>query len=124
MSVARTPGWEPFRTGTTLGEAGSEAGVILRDEEHVDGARITLERIETTNVFRPVVRCAITCGIYDWMVHTRFFSSEEEAVQAYDVMKPELTSILDNVPMLTDPQLETKQNDVKEKILDFIERFP
>ena len=55
--------WLPFENGTTIGATGSEGGVILRDELHPHGARITLEQTSTG--------FAITCGIYGWMVHTR-----------------------------------------------------
>ena len=36
--------WHQFEDGATLGQKGSESGVILRDEEHPQEARITLER--------------------------------------------------------------------------------
>ena len=89
MISAMEKTWQPFRSGSTLGKTGTEAGVILRDEEHIEGARITLERSATKKLLRrPVVQFAITCGIYGWMVHTRFFSSEEKAVREYDRMKP------------------------------------
>ena len=66
-------GWYPFDKGVTVGQEGSEDGVILRDEEHPCEARITLERRVTAAPF------AITCGIYGCMLHTRFFSIESEA---------------------------------------------
>lgn len=37
-------GWSSFDEGHSLGTRGSENGIILRDEEHIEGARITLER--------------------------------------------------------------------------------
>jgi len=58
--------WHQFEDGATLGQKGSESGVILRDEEHPQEARITLERDTRTAPF------AITCGIYGCMLHTRF----------------------------------------------------
>jgi hypothetical protein len=117
--------WQLFGSGSTVGGTGSEAGVILRDEEHVEGARITLERSETKRFpRRPVVRYAITCGIYGWMVHTRFFASDEQAVREYDRMKPDLAAILAQVPLLTDPDLESKMDHVTAEIRAFIERFP
>jgi hypothetical protein len=57
--------WHSFENGGTLGQAGSEEGTILRDEEHPLGARISLERDCRVAPF------AITCGIYGWMLHTR-----------------------------------------------------
>jgi hypothetical protein len=59
--------WIEFEGGSTIGEQGSENGLTLKDEEQVRGARITLERDTRIAPF------AITCGIYGWMVHTRFF---------------------------------------------------
>ena len=49
---------------TSTEEWASEGGVILRELEHPDGARIALERGGAVSPF------AITCGIYGWMVHT------------------------------------------------------
>jgi hypothetical protein len=62
--------------------------VILRDEEHPQEARITLERDTKTAPF------AITCGIYGCMMHTRFFSLESEACAQYDIMKDALSALL------------------------------
>jgi hypothetical protein len=81
--------WRPFEDGATLGQSGSEQGVIVRDEEHSLGARITLERATQTAPF------AITCGIYGWMVHTRFFSSAAEAETQHDLMKKSLAALLE-----------------------------
>jgi hypothetical protein len=49
--------WGPAGGATTIGTIGSEGGVIVRDEEHPDGARITLEAVQG----RPY-SFAITCG--------------------------------------------------------------
>ncbi len=127
MTSATEKRWRPFRAGATVGEIGSEAGVILRDEEHVGGARITLERAETRRLFRrPVIRYAITCGIYGWMVHTRFFTTEEMAVQAYQAMKPELARISEGLPEVTptDSDLDEKIASVASDLSDFTEQFP
>ena len=80
--------WYPFHGGATLGHNGSENGVILRDEEHPQEARITLERDTAAAPF------AITCGIYGCMMHTRFFSLETGAVSQYDAMKSALSALL------------------------------
>ncbi len=81
--------WRPFEEGATLGQPGSEQGIILCDEEHVLGARITLERATSVAPF------AITCGIYGWMMHTRFFASEVEADAQYEQMKDALSALLE-----------------------------
>ena len=80
--------WYPFDNGATLGQSGSEGGVVVRDEEHSLEARITLERETRSAPF------AITCGIYGCMLHTRFFSLEDEARLQYDSMKAALSALL------------------------------
>ncbi|MGA2205850.1 MAG: hypothetical protein ABSG10_03875 [Terracidiphilus sp.] len=81
--------WRSFEEGATLGQPGSEQGIILRDEEHVLGARITLERAASVAPF------AITCGIYGWMLHTRFFATEGKASAQYELMKDALSAFLE-----------------------------
>ncbi len=81
--------WHRFENGGTLGKAGSEEGTIMRDEEYSLGARISLERDCRAAPF------AITCGIYGWMLHTRFFSSQLEAEMQYEAMKSALTVLLE-----------------------------
>ncbi len=84
--------WQAFQSGSTIGTSGSESGAIVRDDEHQLGARITLESSAAIAPF------AITCGIYGWMFHTRFFSSEAEAILAFDEMKADLDRILNLIP--------------------------
>ena len=81
--------WRPFEEAATLGLPGSEEGIVVRDEEHVLGARITLERAASVAPF------AITCGIYGWMMHTCFLSTEAEADSRYDLMKDSLSELLE-----------------------------
>jgi hypothetical protein len=88
--------WRPFEDGATLGEIGSEEGIVVRDEEHSLGARITLERAASVAPF------AITCGIYGWMMHTRFFSSDSEAGTQYDLMKTSLSALLEAAEQTAD----------------------
>ena len=65
--------WWPFDNGATVGQLGSEGGIIVRDEEHESGARATLERDCS---FAP---WAVTCGVYGWFFHTRLLAPEAEA---------------------------------------------
>jgi hypothetical protein len=81
--------WLPYDDGASIRDSGSE-GVILRDEEYGGGVRITLER----GGFAPF---SITCGVYGWMVHTRFFSAHPEAEREYAAMQPELAAIVDSL---------------------------
>jgi hypothetical protein len=77
--------WIRFNDGASIGQRGSENGVILRDDEHSLGARITLERDGAIAPF------SITCGLYGWMVHTRFFSTQQEAEAEYEQMQDGLS---------------------------------
>jgi hypothetical protein len=79
--------WTPCENGSTSGTLGSEGGVVLRDEEHETGARITLEECGHPPF-------AITCGIYGVMVHTAFAATEIEANDAYDAMKADIEMLL------------------------------
>jgi hypothetical protein len=111
-------GWYPVDDGATIGEIGSEGGVILRDDEYAGNARITLERDGATAPF------AITCGIYGWMVHTRFFSTLDEAEREYAAMQEGLAAIVGIIPLEADPDADARMNDVIRAITRFVDRFP
>ncbi len=111
-------GWYAFDHGNSIGQQGSEDGIIVRDEEHSDGARITLERDGRTAPF------AITCGIYGWMVHTRFFDTEFKAQGEFEIMEVELARILVTIPLAADPDVDAKSQVVAQSISKFVERFP
>ena len=110
--------WQPFDNGSSIGKLGSENGTIVCDEEHIDGARITLERDGGTAPF------SITCGIYGWMVHTPFFSNEAEAQQEFDKMQVSLDQILRRIPLLEEPDLDAKMEAAKRAISTFVEQYP
>ncbi len=110
--------WHPFENGESIGQRGSENGTIIRDDEHDDGARITLEHA------RDVAPYAITCGIYGWMFHTRFFGTEAEAQREFQNMQDGIVEILAPIPLTSDPQAETKSQMVTESISQFVKRFP
>jgi hypothetical protein len=73
--------WIPFENGETVGQRGSEDGLILLDDEYPGCARITLER-----------------DAVGWIVHTHFLSSENESRKAFDAMKLEINRIVDLIP--------------------------
>jgi len=110
--------WYPFDNGKTIGHAGSESGSIIRDEEHGGGACITLERDAIHAPF------AITCGIYGWMFHTRFFGGESSAQSEFESMRSELAKITSTIPLTTDPEVNAKSRAVSESISEFVKRFP
>lgn len=80
--------WYAFDDGQSLGTQGSEGGVILKDEEHVDGARITLERDGDIAPF------SITLGIYGALFHTKFYNSLEKAEADLIELKPRIETAL------------------------------
>jgi hypothetical protein len=110
-------GWYPFEQTSTIGATGSENGIILRDEEYSAFARITLERDGHTPF-------AITCGIYGWMMHTRFFATEEEANVAFEAMKAELARIVDLIPLRAAPQASGRSSAAAGEMRAFVEQFP
>ncbi len=109
--------WEPFDNGATFGTRGSEGGTVDRDEEHSQGARITLEHGCT---HAPL---AITCGIYGWTFHTRFFGCMEEAKREYDSMKVPIEEILAGIPIEAEASRE-RMSDVSTALEAFVKRFP
>jgi hypothetical protein len=110
--------WKPYEEGLTLGLSGAEGGTIMRDDEHVTGARITLERD------CPFAPYAITLGIYGWAAHTRFFADEPTALHEFERMKPDLAVILLMIPGLDEPNADVKAGEVADAIAAFVERYP
>ena len=113
-----TEGWSAVDDGTTMGETGSEGGVILRDDEYRGGARITLERGGGTTPF------IITCGVYGWMVHTRFFGTLGDAEREYAAMQHDLAATVDIIPLASDPDADGKMDAASDAITRFVDRFP
>ncbi len=111
--------WQPFDDGQSIGETGSECGRIVRDEEHERGARITLEEGGVTAPW------SITCGVYGWMVHTRFFSQREHAEAAIDPMKSAMDEVLAEASRIAgDDEDEAGYWRVAALCSAFVERFP
>jgi hypothetical protein len=108
--------WHPAENGATIGHPGSEQGVTLSDEEHDLGARITLERDTRVAPF------AITCGIYGWMLHTRFFGAQDEAETQYDAMKNALAALLEAADKAADADAGDKL--LMDGVSKFVETYP
>jgi hypothetical protein len=109
--------WRLFEDGVTIGKKGSKDGIILRDEEHDAGARITLERGCSRGA-----PYAVTCGIYGWFFHTRLLGSEKEA--DYAAMREGLAAILDIIPRVGEPEAIAKMVAVGEAVQAYVSRFP
>lgn len=110
--------WEAFEGGRTLHQVGTEGGTIMLDDEHPAGARIT---VEAECLRAPY---AVTCGVYGWLVHTRFFTDGESAYFAAEEMKTALEKIVLLLPDEDDPAPDLKLDAVSEAISAFGERFP
>jgi hypothetical protein len=117
--MRRETNWREYDEGFSIGTSGSEVGVIVRDEEHAGGgARITLEE---EGSFAPF---SITCNIYGWMFHTRYFTNEAEASEQFELMKADLDEILQSIP----PEVDDADDDAiaaaSEELNDFAEKYP
>ena len=108
--------WHPFDAGSTISQAGSEQGVTVHDEELPLGARITLERAARVAPF------ASTCGIYGWMMHTRFFSVEDEAEAQYGLMKNALSALLEAAEQTA--AIDGGRQVLMDGISKFVETYP
>lgn len=103
--------WFAYDNGKSIGKISAEGGVILRDEEHERGGRVTLKQGKTF--------ISVSCHIYGWIDHTRFFHTLADAQREYVIMKNILGSMMDDL-------LPADANNIKmwEAIANFVRRFP
>ena len=109
--------WQPYEDGQTIGKKGPEGGVIVLDDEHVYGARITLEQ----GCLRAPY--GITCGVYGWLVHTRFVADDESAQHAVEEMRKALTEIVALLPAEEADDDATDYDEISAATAAFGERF-
>ncbi len=103
--------WSAYDNGRSIGETSAEGGLIMRDEVHPGGARITFKRGSGF--------ISVSCNLYGWVDHTRFFGTASDAQREYVAMKDALISVLDVIN--TEGAKEIK---IWEAISDFVRRFP
>jgi hypothetical protein len=108
--------WSPATDA--IGTNGFDGGIIVADYEHGLGARLTLEQLGGETNF------AITCGIYEWFVHTRFFSRRADADTACNEMQIAIDQIIETIPRKDDPDRDAKCEAVSASISAFVDRFP
>lgn len=82
------PVWHLHASGSTIGRPGSEQGIVLLDEEHDRGARITLERGGDTAPF------SITGAIYGRFTQTAYADNESEGRRKYVELRHLLEQII------------------------------
>ena len=103
--------WVLYDDGRSIGRVGFEGGVVLRDEEHVDGARLTLKHGDNY--------ISVSCNIYGWINHTRFFGTVPDAERDFVMMKSELGEMMKN---LAASGVDAPKR--WEAISEFVRRFP
>ncbi|MCE9647322.1 MAG: hypothetical protein K8S20_15100 [Chloroflexi bacterium] len=103
--------WHKYDADPNTPRAGAEDGAILRDDEHEQGARITLKREEKF--------LSISSHIYGWINHTRFFNTVSEAMREYRSMKRAMGDVLVVVHAA-----DSKDIRIWEAISEFVRRFP
>jgi hypothetical protein len=103
--------WVAYNNGQSIGSLSAEGSVIIRDEEHTSGARVTLKRGEKL--------ISVSCNVYGWIDHTRFFNTLADAQREYSLMKSSVGYMVENI-------LAAGKSDLKmwEAIAEFVRRFP
>lgn len=95
--------WYSFEDGKSLGTRGSEKGVITRDEEYSQGARITLEKGKTAPY-------SITYGVYGLMCDTKFYGDIETAEKKFEIIKYKIAKLIDKYPDEHDDSYDKKMD--------------
>lgn len=118
--MIRETNWRDYDEGFSIGTSGPDVGVIVRDEEHPGGggARLTLEEDGSFAAF------SITCNVYGWMFHTRYFTGEAEAIEHFDLMKADLDEILQSISAEDDDAASVALAAATEALNDFVEKYP
>lgn len=118
MENKKNISWEAFDNGQSIGELGGEDGVIERDDAFKGMARITLE---SNTLLAPFT---VTCNIFGWMVHTRYFGKRNIADSEFEKMKPELARISALLPGDPGDLADQDFADLTQELKMFVEKFP
>jgi len=103
--------WFAYDNGRSIGKTSPEGGLIMRDEQHPGGARITFKRGSGY--------ISVSCILFGWVDHTRFFGTASDAQREYVAMKAALTDVLDVINTV-----DVKEIKIWEAISEFVRRFP
>jgi len=103
--------WSIYNHGKTIGTKGAEGGVILSDESHEKGARITLKRGDAF--------ISVSISIRGWMDHTRFFATDADSQREYRAMRAAVLNVLNVIN--AEGATEIK---IWEAISEFVRRYP
>lgn len=107
--------WNSFENGKSIGTEGSEKGVIIRDEEYSQGARITLEKGKTLTY-------SITYGVYGLMCDTKFYGDIETAEKKFEIIKYKIAKLIDKYPDEHDDSYDKKM-DIIYKLMEELVNF-
>lgn len=107
--------WNSFEDRKSIGTEGSEAGVIIRDEEYSQGARITLEK-------GGIMPYSITYGIYGLMCDTKFYGDIETAEEKFEIIKYKIAKLIDKYPDEHDDSYDKKM-DIIYKLVEELVNF-
>mgnify|MGYP000135483563 FL=1 len=107
--------WHQYKHGETLGTKGADNGIIIRDEEYLEAARVQLETQNPTAPF------AIVCWIYGQLVHTVYMKSQADADKLFEEVKTELEKIVALLPRAD--TYEVIKPEVYRAIESFVARF-
>ncbi|MCH2231400.1 MAG: hypothetical protein MK105_13770 [Crocinitomicaceae bacterium] len=106
-------GWSEYDEKESIGTTGTENGKIIKDIEHSDGARITLEK-DCGNI-----PFAITIGIYGLIFHTVYLSYFYEA----DDLIQQLKSIIEEIFNLYNCPEEQRDEEWHNKHDEFVNQI-
>jgi hypothetical protein len=107
--------WIDFDKGESIGEIGSEGGMIILDEENTFGARVTLEGKGYIAPF------SITLGIYGLMFHTEFFSDLEQGQKYFAFYKRKIDDVITHYSVSDDRRDEKWSKKHDELIAELID---
>jgi len=77
--------WSKIEGENTIGTQGCEGGVIIKDEEHSLGARVTLEQGGDIAPF------SVTVGVYGSFFHTAYMGTAEEGEAIFKSMQSDIS---------------------------------
>jgi hypothetical protein len=98
--------WNQIDNGETIGTVGSECGEIVEDEEHLNGARLTLEK------GGDIAPYSITSGVYGCFCHTTYLPTLESGMAEMKSMKNEITDFFNT---------ETNSDEEHDWIMAFVD---
>ncbi len=101
--------WTIYDDGKTIGAQSPENAIILADEAHEGGARITLKRGENY--------LSVSLKIHGWIDHTYFAAADLDAQREYRNMRSAALPLLELIA--------AQANEIKvwEAVAEFVRRF-